>query len=174
MHKSQAIQNLNHARTAHIRTLNSIKMLVSGLTMEEARFKLGQTETDFGKWFYEEAMLFRSPKSKIHLEAIESVFSQLHDHYAKIYKIYFGGKSSGFASLLGKKRKPSEAEKELAQRLYEEMVVFSDQLKKHLNVFESQLHASSEADFENIEIPVPEMKEPEPEDTQYMYGARGH
>lgn len=179
MIKEQTIHNLQKARTAHVRALNAVKLLVSGLHVDPSQFKLGQTETAFGKWFYEEAMIFATGNSRIHIEAIETTLLQLHDHFTKIYQIYFANQSGGIMGLLGKKNKPSDAEKELARRLYDEMIVFSDQLKQKLRVFETQLLSMSEEKFEELHYnpPLPnpvEAKEPETEDNgQYHFGARG-
>lgn len=177
--KEQTIHNLHKARTAHIRTLNDVKLLVSGLSVDASQFKLGQTQTAFGKWFHEEAMLFATGNSRMSLEAIENLLLKLHDHFAKIYTIYFNNQSGGIMGLLGKKNKPSDAEKELAQRLYEEMVVFSDELKQKLRVFETQLSSLPEEKFAQlVYVPKEEPKantETEDEDTsQYHFGARGH
>ncbi len=177
MMKEQTIHNLHKARTAHVRTLNSVKLLVSGLNVDESQFKLGQTETAFGKWFHEEAMLFSTGNSRIHLEAMEATLLQLHDHFTKIYQIYFAN-SSGIMGMFGKKNKPSDAEKELAKRLYDEMIVFSDELKQKLRVFESQLSSMPEEKFAQLAYTPEEEPSAEPkiedDGAQYHFGARGH
>ncbi len=175
--KEQTIHNLHKARTAHVRTLNTVKLLVSGLNVDESQFKLGQTETAFGKWFHEEAMLFSTGNSRIHLEAIETLLLQLHDHFTKIYKIYFANNSGGIMGLFGKKNRPSDAEKELAKRLYDEMIAFSDELKQKLRIFESQLSSMPEEKFAQtayIPIETPASEPEEEDDAQYHFGARGH
>lgn len=181
MMKEKAIHNLQKARTSHVRAINDVKLLVSGLYLDESQFKLGQTKTEFGKWFYEEAMVFSTGNSRIHIEAIEALLLQLHDHFTKIYQIYFANPSGGLLGMFGKKAKPSDAEKELARRLYDEMITFSDQLKQKLRVFESQLLSMPEEKFvELIHTPEPtaEVKETaakeEEDNGQYHFGARGH
>lgn len=177
MMKEQTIHKLHKARTAHIRSLNSVKLLVSGLQLQENQFQLGQTETAFGKWFHQEAMLFSNSNSRIHLEAMEKILLQLHDHFTTIYQVYFGTPTSGVMGFFGKKHKPSDAEKELAKRLYDEMVGFSDQLKQKLRVFESQLNSMPEEKFaELIYTPeeTPQVEVAEEDSGQYHFGARGH
>ena len=175
--KEQTIHKLHKARTAHIRSLNSVKLLVSGLQFQEDQFQLGQTETAFGKWFHEEAMLFSNSNSRIQLETMEKLLLQLHDHFTTIYQIFFGTSTGGVMGFFGKKHKPSDAEKELAKRLYDEMVGFSDQLKQKLRVFESQLNSMPEEKFTEL-IYTPEetpLVAAIKEDTnQYHFGARGH
>ncbi len=178
MMKEQAIHRLQKARTSHVRAINDVKLLVSGLYLDESQFKLGQTKTEFGKWFYEEAMIFSTGNSRIHLEAIESLLLELHDHFTKIYQIYFANQSGGIMGLFGKKNKPSDAEKELARRLYDEMIALSDQLKQKLRVFESQLLSMPEEKFVELAHtpePAPRVAETAEDDSgQYHFGARGH
>ena len=179
MLKEKCIHRLHQARTSHIRMLNSLKLLVSGLNVDESQFKPNLTDTAFGKWFYEEAMLFSIGNSRMQLDEMESLLLTFNDQFTKIYQIYFNNRSGGFSGLLGMKKKASDAEKELAHRLYDEMVVLSDQIKQKLRIFESQLSSMSEEKFE--ELGCTASVEPEPmqaaaaeEGTRYQTGARGH
>ena len=178
--KEKCIHNLHQARTSHIRLLNSLKLLVSGLSVDENKFKSHLSETEFGKWFYEEAMLFSMGNSRLSLDEIENTLLKFNDSFTKIYQIYFDNKASGLGGMFGLKKKASNAEVELAQRLYEEMVVLSDRLKQKLRVFESQLSSMPEEKFtDKIFISTDEPKAQETviqEDsgTQYQFGARGH
>ncbi len=180
MLKEKYIHNLNQARTSHVRMLNSLKLLVSGLSVDESQFKINLTESVFGKWFYEEAMLFSMGNSRMYLDEIEAVLLKSNDHFTKIYQIYFNNKAGGFTGMLGMKKKASNAEKELAQRLYDEMVIMSDQLKQKLRIFESQLASMSEEKFVEIDYTPPEELKPKPQTEQeedgsrYQFGARGH
>lgn len=180
MLKEKYIHNLHQARTSHVRMLNALKLLVSGLNVDESQFKLNLTESVFGKWFYEEAMLFSMGNSRMYLDEIETVLLKYNDHFTKIYQIYFDNRASGFTGLLGLKKKASNAEKELAQRLYDEMVIMADQLKQKLRVFESQLASMSEEKFAEIDYTPPEEPKSKPaieqedEGSRYQFGARGH
>jgi hypothetical protein len=159
--------------------LNALKLLVSGLNVDESQFKPNLADTPFGKWFYEEAMLFSIGNSRMHLDEMEHLLLTFNDQFTKIYQIYFNNRSGGFSGLLGLKKKASDAEKELAHRLYDEMVILSDQLRQKLRVFESQLSSMSEERFEELgctasEEPQPQLSEADDEGTRYHTGARGH
>jgi hypothetical protein len=180
MLKEKHLHHLHQARTSHVRMLNSLKLLVSGLNVDENQFKINLIDSAFGKWFYEEAMLFSNGNSRMYLDEMENLLLAFNDHFTKIYQIYFDNKASGLTGLFGMKKKASDAEKELAKRLYDEMVILSDQLKQKLRIFESQLSSMGEEKFAELAYTAPE--EPEPlqtaeggdDGTRYQFGARGH
>jgi len=182
--KEKSIHNLHQARTAHIRWVNAIKLLVSGIEVSPDTIALSPTDSLFGTWYYDEAMLFSLGTSRMVLEEIEELLLSLHDKYMKIYPIYYGQKKKTLISgLLGAKSKASEHEIELSQRYYEEIITLSDKLKHKLRILESQLMSLGEekfdvvAGFVNVEITPPlELKIPEPvnnEEEAYYYGTRG-
>ncbi|MDD5158729.1 MAG: hypothetical protein PHI47_09160 [Sulfuricurvum sp.] len=182
--KEKSIHNLHQARTAHIRWVNTIKLLVSGIDVPSDSIQLSSTDSLFGKWFYDEAMLFSLGTSRMVIEEIEELLLTLHDKYMKIYPIYFGQKKKNIlGGLLGSKSKASEHEIELSVRYYEEIITLSDKLKHKLRILESQLLSLGEdkfdviAGFTNVEISAPlELKIPESvnnEEEVYYYGTRG-
>lgn len=183
--KEKSIHNLHQARTSHIRWVNSIKLLISGIDVSSETITLSATDSSFGKWFYEEGMLFSLGTSRMVLEEIEELFLSLHDKYMKIYPIYYGkNKKSLFGGLLGGKTKLSEYEIEYSQRYYEEIVIISDKLKHKLRILESQLMSLGEDKFtliaSNTKSETPEeqmnLKIPETQDSDenaYFYGTRG-
>ena len=182
--KENSIHNLHQARTTHIRWVNAIKLLVSGIEVSSDTIALSPTDSLFGKWFYDEAMLFSLGTSRMVLEEIEDILLSLHDKYMKIYPIYYGQKKKTIISgLLGAKSKASEHEIELSLRYYEEIIILSDKLKHKLRILESQMMSMGEdkfdvvAGFTNIDTSVPlELKIPEPvnnDEEAYYYGTRG-
>lgn len=182
--KEKSIHNLHQARTAHIRWVNSIKLLVSGIEVSADTIALSPTDSLFGTWFYDEAMLFSLGTSRMVLEEIEELLLSLHDKYMKIYPIYYGQKKKTLlGGLLGSKNKASEHEIELSLRYYEEIINLSDKLKHKLRILESQLLSLGEdkfdvvAGFTNVTAAEPiELKIPEPinnEEEAYCYGTRG-
>ena len=116
------------------------------------------------------------------LDDIETLFLSMYDKYTKIYPIYFNSKKTPiFGRMLGNRPKASDAEMELAQRYYEEIVALSDKLKHKLRVFESQLQSMGEERFDFVTEPVETTQtllsdavEPSaPANQTYFYGARG-
>lgn len=182
--KEKSIHNLHQARTEHIRWVNSIKLLVSGIDVSPESIALSPTESPFGKWFYSEAMIFSMGTSRMVLEEIEVLLLALHDKYMKIYPIYYGNKKKNLlGSFLGAKTKASEHEIELSVRYYEEIVDLSDKFKHKLRILESQLLSLGEEKFDRVveyNEPVAEkpilltIPESEPiSEEAYFYGTRG-
>lgn len=182
--KEKSIHNLHQARTSHVRWVNAIKLLVSGIEVAEDSIQLNPTEAQFGQWFYEEAMLFALGTSRMVLEEIEVLFLSLHDKYMKIYPIYYSSKKrSLLGGLIGAKHKASEHEIELSQRYYEEIVLLSDKLKHKLRILESQMMSLPLEKFDAVagftkpllsplkEQPI--LESVDNEETAYFYGTRG-
>ncbi len=184
--KEYTLHRLYQARTAHVRWVNGIKLLVSGIEVSESSIELSPADSDFGKWFYDEAIRFSLGISQMVLDDIETLFLAMHDRYTKIYPIYYAPKKKAFlGALLGGRTKASDAETEYSLRNYEEIVSLSDKLKHKLRVFESQLQGMGEERFEHValqsttpeaaEATAPVSKNPTfaDSDQSYFYGARG-
>ncbi len=181
--KEKFIHNMHQARTAHIRWVNAIKLLVSGIDVDEKQITLDATHSQFGVWYYNEAMLFSLGTSKLALEDIENFLMELHDKYTKIYPIYYGSRKRNLLSeFLGGRTRASAHEIELSQRFYEDIIQLSDKLKQKLRIFEAQLMSLSDEKFDELShftqqeksIPVVvEIKEVFEDKGAYHYGARG-
>ncbi len=140
MLKERYVRNMQHARTSIVRQLYSVKLLVSGLDIKKSHFTSKLTDTPFGEWFYNEAVLFRSEKSRCDLDEIEKSLLTFHEHFSNIYAIYYGKQAGGLLGLFGIKRKPTPEQKAEAQRLYEEMVPLSDHIRQQVNHLETILN----------------------------------
>lgn len=180
--KAKTIHRLNQARTAHIRWINSIKMLISGISNTDS-IELTPTESEFGRWYYNEAIMFLNDKPRMVLEDIELLLIALHDKYMKIYPIY-NKKKNVFGNLLGSKSKVSEHETELSQRYYEEIIALSDKLKQKIRILESQLMSMNDekfsvlASFIDSQTDKPTLvstvaEDESPAENAYFYGTRG-
>lgn len=177
--KEQTLQHLYQARTAHIRWVNTIRLLVSGIDVPAETIALSPTDSDFGRWYYADAVRFSLGVSQMVLDEIETLLLAMHDQYTRIYPIYYGSKKKPlFGGLLGGRTKASAPEIEFSVRHYEEIVSLSDKLKHRLRVFESQLMSMGEEKFEHVPtLPALQAAEPacEPEipENSYFYGTRG-
>ena len=150
MVKERYLRNLQNARRSNVRLLHSLKLLVSGLDIEKHQFTLQLTETPFGKWFYGEAMLFLSEKTRRCLEEIETTLLAFHEHFTKIYTIYYGRRARGLMRLLGIKNSISPSQRASAQSLYDEMIHLSDRLKQQMHRLESLLEEIAEETFSQL------------------------
>jgi hypothetical protein len=181
--KEKFIHNMHQARTAHIRWVNAIKLLISGIDVDEKQITLDITHSTFGAWYYSEAMLFTIGSSRMVLEEIELLLMELHDKYTRIYPIYYGNRKRTILSgFLGGRTRASVPEIELSQRYYEEIIQISDKLKQKLRIFESQLMSLPEEKFDELScftqkeklIPANiEIQAPSDDQGVYCYGARG-
>lgn len=147
--KEQNIQRLYKARTTHLKWVNSLKLLVSGFDIDKKTLTPLLQDSEFGKWFYNEAMQFSQFNSKNVLEELETYLESMYDMYANIYAIYFGERSS-IKNFLGFKSSTNKYEIELASRYYEDIVKLSDQFKNRFRLFESQLLALSNEKHEMV------------------------
>lgn len=181
--KEKFIHNMHQARNAHIRWVNAIKLLVSGIDVNEKQITLDATHSEFGLWYYNEAMLFSLGTSRLVLEEIENFLTDLHDKYTKIYPVYYGSRKRNLLTeFLGGKTRASSHEIEFSQRYYEEIVHLSDKLKQKLRIFEAQLMSLSEEKFDELicftqkeeKIPLSlAIQEISEDQGAYHYGARG-
>ena len=139
--KEKNLNSLYKARASQLKLVNTIKLLVSGLTVDKNRMVLPIVqESEIGTWYYEQALQFSRFTSQKVLEEMESLLEEMFNFYAKIYTIYFQEKKSSFGAFFGKRdHGVSNNDAELASRYYEDIVKLSDEFKKKLQVFEKQL-----------------------------------
>ncbi|MBD3789146.1 MAG: hypothetical protein IE885_02050 [Campylobacterales bacterium] len=151
--KEENIDRLYKARTAHIQWMNYVKLLISGLNVTEKPPAPIAQESLLGEWFYNEALHFAQFNCKQTLDDMEALIESIYNHYTKIYSIYFGKKQGGMMqSLFGIKNSASKYELELASRYYEDILFFSDQLKKKFALLERQFFALSLEQHESVYI----------------------
>ncbi|MDH4944932.1 hypothetical protein [Sulfurimonas sp. C5] len=150
--KEKNMYRLYRARTAHLKWLNNIKLLVSGLNVDKKQLTPIVQDTELGQWFYNEAKQFAQFNSKNVLEEMEELLENMYNIFAKIYSIYFGEAKSSLKTFLGFKNSASKYEIELATRCYEDIVVLSDQFKNKFGVLERQLFALSDVKHEMVRV----------------------
>ena len=146
MDKTEVLEHLRAAKTAHIKWVQRAKLLINGFEIQKEAIPVDSTECKFGQWFYSDAQklnaLSNNPMEC--MAQIEALHFKLHDTYLQIYKIYFQTEKQGFFAKLFKPKKISELEHEKAERLYEEMENISKQLLDEINRLERRLIAIPE------------------------------
>jgi len=150
MVKERYVRNMHQARTSNVRQLHSLKLLVSGLDIDKSLFTPKVSESVFGKWFYSEARLICSDYCRHSLKDIEETLVAFHEHFGKIYAIYYGKGTGTLLGLFGLKNKPSGEQQAEALQLYEAMVPLSDRLKQQMHVLESVLEKMPNETFEQL------------------------
>ncbi len=149
--KTEFVQHFRHARTQHIKWINQIKLMTSGIN--QAALPLNQTESEFGTWLFDKAMMLYSTSSKRMIDEITAIHTECYDHYLQIYHILHkdGGLLQG---LFGLGKKASSYELQLAQRYYQTLIERSDALISRLRQLESYLLAAPESEFESMLAPA--------------------
>lgn len=160
--KEQFIHNLHQARVNVIRWGGAVKLLSADLPMKDYTFELNLFDTDFGKWFYEEASLITAANSIESIDAIEDILTTMHKNFMYIYEICVLHRKKTF---LGTAKALGSAEKNMAFTYYQEVVRLSDEFQKVLRRFERIMQAKAEEEFTMfayaVEARVSQMKKEE-------------
>ena len=182
--KEKSLNRLYKARVAHLKWVNTIKLLVSGLKVDKSHLTLPIIQdSEVGTWYYNEAIQFSQFRSQSVLAEMETLLEAMFNMYAKIYEIYFTEKQSTLKSFLGLKNTTAlnRHEIELAGRYYEDIVKLSDEFKSKLHTLERQMLAMQENEhqlvthFEEEEIvlqPKKKVKVVEEEVEEAVYSLR--
>ncbi len=150
--KEKNIDHLYKARASHTKWMNSVKLLVSGLTVEEKAPSPIIQDSLLGQWFYNEALQFAKFNSQQTLNDIESLIEKIYNTYTQIYAIYFGKQSGIIETIFGVNKSTNKHELELASKYYEESLLLSDQLKQKLVILERQFFALSLEQHNEVKI----------------------
>ncbi len=148
--KEPFIIHLRLARARHLKWLNNVKLLVSGLSVDGAQLPPNQSESEFGIWFYEEAMAFSISGSRGVLAELDELHTRCYHHFLQIHHLFAGTRRGGLLQTLFGTKRAGESELILAQKYYEELVEVSDALLGRLRVFESQMMATPESKFDEL------------------------
>jgi hypothetical protein len=147
--KEKFIQNIRTARTQQLKWLNQVKLMVSGVMHQKDAIPVNQTDSEFSRWLYNEAMIFSTSNAKGVVDEMVDLHTQCYDIYLNIYGILFGAEKGGFMGMFGSK-KASRNDLMLAQNNYNQLVQLSDQLLGRIRAFESMMLATAETKFDEM------------------------
>lgn len=148
MDKAVTLQMLSDAKKAHVNWVQRAQLLLDGLPIDKDAIPLSCRDCEFGQWLYEHGQKLNSLGNIPCLDDIEKVHFDTHDHYMKIYRIYFADTNRSFLSkLLKAKKKISDSEKELAKEHFKKLQTASEQLLRFIAKLERRLCAISENIF---------------------------
>lgn len=144
--KETYLHHVHQARVEYTRWVGMIKLLSAGLLdTAKQNIELNALEIDFGKWFYHEAMLFADGTCTSAVSEIEVLWTEIHSHFMDIYEVCAQKQKN---SLFGMKKPLSDAAIKISAVHYHEIIMLSDKLKNALRLFEKQLNAKGEDEFE--------------------------
>lgn len=148
MDKAVTLQLLSDAKKAHINWVQRAQLLIDGLPIDKDAIPLSCSDCEFGQWLYREGQKLTTLGNIPYIGEIEKVHFDLHDHYMKIFRIYFADDSRSFISkLLNSKKKISDQGKEMAKEHFKKLQAASEQLLTLIGKLERRLFAIPEMAF---------------------------
>ena len=179
--KQENIQKLYKARTDHLKWINDIKFLITGVYSNIPLPNPVLHESEVGKWFYSDALQFSQFNSRLVLDEIENILEGMYEVYSDIYTIFSNQKENKLKSLFGVRKGLSNYESKQVSHYYDEIIVLSDRFKNKLKILESQVMALDDEKHKLIQdFKDKELKEVNDTDyvqseslKEYNYGPRG-
>ena len=153
MDKNEILTHLRESKSSHINWVNRAKMLINGFNLDEDAIPINSTECKFGQWFYTDAQKLNALQNNPLecMSSIEEYHTSLHDSYMHIFKIYYQSDDRGlFSKFFGGKKKISDAEKELVEKSFSDMLEVSNKLLTELNRMERRIIAIQDSEIEKI------------------------
>lgn len=137
MIRTEAIEMLRIARTAHMQWMARAKALVAGVSLNKDLVPVMHTDCKFGQWYYGPGKLLNFLKS---YQDIEVTHAELHSVYRDIFDLIYGVEESSLMKKLfsvdrGHKQENLLKAKELIPRLVKiskEMLLLLDYLERDL------------------------------------------
>ncbi len=152
MDRTATLQLLGEAKKSHVKWVQRAKLLIGGLPIDQDAIPLNCTDCDFGQWFYDRGQQLNALGANECLHDIEKAHFEVHEHYTKIFKIYFDTTDRSFLSkIFHSKKKISEQEKEIAKEYFSRLQVSSDAILEHIGRLERRLYGISQNVFDAVE-----------------------
>ena len=147
MTKQQTLDTLEKARVSHLTQMNKIDSILHNIKIAKPT-PVAQTECAFGQWLYSKDVHIESLIGEQFYRKIESLHSEWHKQYFKIYKICFLEEKKGFFSkILGSDGiEPMTLDK--VKLYYVELQEITDELLKVLASSRRRLEALNESKFD--------------------------
>lgn len=127
MTKIEALSQLRHAKSAHIRWRAYVQAMVAGLDIEEKRAPVHHKDCDFGHWFYGEGF-----KIFGHWQIYQDV-DYGHELLHEVYKMLHQALEEG--------------DHDRAARIMEQLVGISHSLLAILDLFEDEIRLAAADHF---------------------------
>lgn len=127
MTKIEALSQLRHAKSAHIRWRAYVQAMVAGLEIEEKRAPVHHKDCDFGQWFYGEG--FKTFGHSQIYQDVEYSHELLHEVYQMLHHAQ------------------AEGDHARAARIMEQLVGISHSLLAALDLFEEEIRLTATDHF---------------------------
>ncbi|MGD2082920.1 MAG: CZB domain-containing protein [Chromatiales bacterium] len=148
MNKTDALEMLSHARSAHLQWRARAQALVAGVPLEKEQVPVAYTDCKFGRWYYGVGQRLSSLES---FKAIEEPHQSLHLIYMRIFKELFGEDDrSGLAKLFGSGKRRKAQHTAQAEQILPQLVAISQTLLETVDALEKDIRRMSEAEFAEV------------------------
>jgi hypothetical protein len=148
MNKTNLLEQLRAAKSAHIQWRARAQALVSGLPLEGNAVPVLHTDCKFGKWYYGAGQVLSQLPA---FHEIDQTHEQLHLVYMQIFKLIFGNDDrSALSRLFGSKKKHETAKLESAKKLLPSLVAISKDLLTLIESLEKEVRNMSEEELLSV------------------------
>lgn len=148
MKKTEAIDMLHHARSAHLQWRARAQALVAGIPLDKDQVPINYTDCKFGRWYYGTGQCLSAMPS---FRAIEAPHQSLHLIYMKIFKELFGDDDrSGWSRLFGSSRKYKAEKAARAEAILPQLIGVSETLLATIDALEKDVNVLSDEDFARL------------------------
>ena len=145
--KTEILNNLRSAKSAHMKWKAHALALVQGLPLHESQVPIIHTDCAFGKWYYGAGLKLSTLDA---YTALDKPHEQLHEVYSRIFKLLFGEEDrSLFSKLFGSKAKVLKHKTE-AESLMKMLTNISSDVVGLMNRLEMEISAMSDEDVEAL------------------------
>jgi len=148
MKKSDALEMLSQARSAHLQWRARAQALVAGVPIEKDAIPVVYTDCKFGQWYYGAG---RSLSKLASFKAIDEPHQNLHLIYMKIFKELFGEpEKSMLAKLFGSAKRRQAEHTKTAEAILPQLVAISQTLLEALEVLDKDIRRMSDTEFAEL------------------------
>jgi len=147
MTKSQTLEAIERARSAHIEQMKKIDLMLRGMRVENPT-TVSKMECPFGKWLYGAQKDFIVSILGLQFyEDLDKAHEAWHMEYAKIYALLIPKKKEGLFAKVFQKEKIDTLSIDKAKTYYVDLEANTKQLLKMLEKSQRRMMATKEEKF---------------------------
>ena len=146
MDKVQTLKAIEDARNAHIAQMQKIDNWMNSQKVDNPTAVL-KTECSFGLWLYKEENRVEDILGNQFYEKIDILHAKWHEEYARVYKIFYKEKKTGFFAKFKKEEEIDSLALDKAKLYYQELQETTEQLLKVIAASHRRIEALSDSKF---------------------------
>jgi len=146
MDKSKTLEAIINVKKAHESQMAKIEDAIDGDIVDNPT-TVAKTKCEFGMWLYNEDNHMKNILGSQFFTLLDNAHTKWHSEYAKVFKILFEKKKSGFLSKIMGSSKLDPMELDKVKLYYSELKSTTDELLKILASSQRRLEAMNESKF---------------------------